>query len=45
MALEPPYNPSVVVTGLFNSALDGGQQFFRFDGKMYSVGKTRMSDF
>jgi alanyl-tRNA synthetase len=28
-----------------NSALDGGQQFFRFDGKMYSVGKTRMSDF
>jgi len=28
-----------------NSALDSGQQFFRFDGKMYSVGKTRMSDF
>jgi len=28
-----------------NSAMDGGQQFFRFDGKMYSVGKTRMSDF
>ena len=28
-----------------NAALDGRQQFFRFDGKMYSVGKTRMSDF
>jgi len=28
-----------------NSAMDSGQQFFRFDGKMYSVGKTRMSDF
>tara|TARA_R100000458_G_C8227819_1_gene210369 strand:+ start:355 stop:1023 length:669 start_codon:yes stop_codon:yes gene_type:complete len=28
-----------------NSALDGGQQFFRFDGKMYAVGKTKMSDF
>tara|TARA_R100001369_G_scaffold22875_1_gene41951 strand:- start:457 stop:1194 length:738 start_codon:yes stop_codon:yes gene_type:complete len=28
-----------------NAALDGGQQIFRFDGKAFSVGKTRMSDF
>ena len=28
-----------------NDALDGGQQIFRFDGKAFSVGKTRMSDF
>lgn len=28
-----------------NAALDSGQQIFRFDGKAFSVGKTRMSDF
>ena len=28
-----------------NAALDAGQQIFRFDGKAFSVGKTRMSDF
>ena len=28
-----------------NAALDAGQQIFRFNGKAFSVGKTRMSDF